>query len=441
MLQAEEILVERYQLQRVLGKSAIRQTWLARDLTNQEQVVVKLLTANDQLQWYDIQLFEREAKVLRQLNHLRIPQYYDDFVLERDVIYFALVQEYIAAKSIKELLASGKIFSETEVREIAIAVLKILIYLHKLNPPVLHRDIKPSNLLLDESTNKNQIYLVDFGAVQDRVAAEGATFTVVGTYGYAPLEQFGGRATPASDLYALGATLIHLATGISPADLPQFDSRMQFSHLIEFNPGLIKWLQQMTEPNLEYRFGRATEALKALETNELAINNHNIDNQILDPSVLSINKSLKKLEIYISSDESPIKLIFGGGALFLWMHFILNSGGMASTWVGLLFFILGALIAAWLTLPGFVENQIIFNHKKFEIRWKLFGMTLRKQRGNVLEIEKAYISRTGGMGYKKVLEIILAVGVDEYSFGRLKTGLTKKESQHIASEIRNWLGI
>lgn len=281
MLQTEEILVERYQLQRVLGKSAIRQTWLAQDLTNQEQVVVKLLTANDQLQWYDIQLFEREAKVLRQLNHLRIPQYYDDFVLERDVIYFALVQEYIPAKSIKELLASGKIFSETEVREIAIAVLKILIYLHKLNPPVLHRDIKPSNLLLDESTNKNRIYLVDFGAVQDRVAAEGATFTVVGTYGYAPLEQFGGRATPASDLYALGATLINLATGISPADLPQFDSRMQFSHLVEFNPGLIKWLQQMTEPNLEYRFGKATEALEALEINELAINNHNHKKKII----------------------------------------------------------------------------------------------------------------------------------------------------------------
>jgi len=450
MLQAEEILVERYQLQRVLGKSAIRQTWLARDLTNQEQVVVKLLTANDQIQWYDIQLFEREAKVLRQLNHPRIPQYYDDFVLERDVIYFALVQEYIAAKSIKELLASGKIFSETEVREIAIAVLKILIYLHKLNPPVLHRDIKPSNLLLDESTNKNQIYLVDFGAVQDRVAAEGATFTVVGTYGYAPLEQFGGRATPASDLYALGATLINLATGISPADLPQFDSRMQFSHLIEFNPGLIKWLQQMTEPNLEYRFGRATEALEALEINELAINNNNKknkknkkNNQIFDPSLLSINKSLKKLEIYIPTDESPTKLLFGGGALLLWILFIFRSGGiesMTSIW-GWLFFLLGALIAAWLTLPGFVENDIFFDNKKFEIRWKLFGITLRKQRGNVLEIEKAYISKTGGMGYKKVLEIILAVGVDEYSFGRLKTGLTKKESQYIASEIRNWLGI
>ena len=439
MLQAQEILLERYQLQRVLGKSAIRQTWLARDLTNEQQVVVKLLTANDELQWYDIQLFEREAKVLRQLNHPRIPQYYDDFVLEGDVIYFALVQEYIPAKSIKELLASGTTFSETEVREIAIAVLKILIYLHKLNPPVLHRDIKPSNLLLDRSPNKNQIYLVDFGAVQDRVAAEGATFTVVGTYGYAPLEQFGGRATPASDLYALGATLINLATNISPADLPQFDSRMQFSHLVKFNPGFIRWLQQMTEPNLEYRFQRATEALKALEINELATSN--IDNHIFDSSVLSLSKSLEKLEIYIPTDESQIKLVFGGGALILWILFILTSGGMASTWMGWLFFILGAAIAAWLTLPGFVENDIFIDNKKFEIRWKLFGITLRKQRGNALEIEKAYISRTGGMGRKKVLEIILAVGIDEYSFGRLKSGLTKDESQHIASEIRNWLGI
>lgn len=277
MLQAEEILVEQYQLQRLLGKSAIRQTWLAWDLINQEQVVVKLLMVSDQFQWDNLRLFEREAKVLKQLDHPCIPQYYDDFVLEGDITYFALVQEYINAKSIKELLASGKTFSEIEVRQIARAILKILIYLHKLSPPVVHRDIKPSNLLLDSSNNKNQVYLIDFGAVQDHAAAEGATFTIVGTYGYTPLEQFGGRATPASDLYALGATLINLATGILPADLPQFDSRMQFAHLTKINPGFVRWLQQMTEPNLELRFGRATEALKALEINELATNNTNND--------------------------------------------------------------------------------------------------------------------------------------------------------------------
>jgi serine/threonine protein kinase len=438
MLQAQEILVKRYQLQRVLGKSAIRQTWLAWDLIEEKQVVIKLLTATDQLEWGNLRLFEREAKVLRQLDHPYIPEYYDDFVIERDITYFALVQEYINAKSIKELLASGKTFSEIEVRQIAGSVLKILIYLHQLSPPVLHRDIKPSNLLLDESKGKNQVYLVDFGAVQDRAAAAGATFTVVGTYGYAPLEQFGGRATPASDLYALGATLINLATGISPADLPQFDSRMQFTHLVKLNPGFVRWLQQMTEPNLEYRFGKAVEALKALETNELAINHVNND---ISPSLISIRKSLDQLEIYIPTNQKPIQLIFGGGGLFLWLLFILTSGGTAATWVGWLFFLFGASIVAWLILPGFVENDICLNHKNFEIKWKLFRMTFRKQRGNVLEIEKVYISPTGGIGSKKVPEIILAVGVDEYPFGRLKTGLTQEESKCVASEIRNWLGI
>ncbi len=439
MLQAQKILVERYQLLKVLGKSAIRQTWLAQDLINEDQVVVKLLTANDQLEWHDIRLFEREAKILRQLDHPRIPKYYDDFVLEGDVIYFALVQEYIPAKSIKELLASGKTFSETQVREIAIAVLKILIYLHKLNPPVLHRDIKPSNLLLDESTNKNQIYLVDFGAVQDHVAAEGATFTVVGTYGYAPLEQFGGRATSASDLYALGATLINLATGISPADLPQFDSRMQFSHLVKLNPGFVKWLGQMTEPNLDYRFGRATEALKTLERNELTIND---TSSYVSHTKVSIRKSLDKLDIYIPAKKNAIHLVFVGGGLFLWILFLISiPGGTASIRAGWLLFLFIASIVARFVLPNFVENNICFNNTKFEIRWKLFGLTLKKQRGNVLEIEKAYISRNRGIGHKKLSEIILAVGVDEYSFGRFKTGLTEKESRCIASEIRNWLGI
>ncbi|MBE9053604.1 serine/threonine protein kinase [Nostocales cyanobacterium LEGE 11386] len=437
MLKAQEKLVERYQLQRLLGKSPVRQTWLAWDLIEQEQVVVKLLMASDQLQWDNLRLFEREAKVLRQLDHPCIPQYKDDFILERDLTYFALVQEYINAKSIKDLLASGKTFSEIEVRQIARDVLKILIYLHKLSPPVLHRDIKPSNLLLDSSKNKNQVYLVDFGAVQDRAAAEGATFTVVGTYGYTPLEQFGGRATPASDLYALGATLINLVTGIPPADLPQFDSRMQFAHLIKLNPGFMRWLQQMTEPNLEFRFGRAAEALKALETNELAINNTNKE---LPHTPVFIRKSLDKLEIDIPTNQNVIELLFGGSALLLWILFILTSGGTA-IWLGWLFFIFGASIIAWLTLPGFVENNICFNNNKFEIKWKLFGVTFMRKHGNVLNIEKIYISKTGGIGRNRVGEIILSVGIDEYSFGRLKKGLTKEESQYIASEIRDWLGI
>ncbi|MDJ0694429.1 serine/threonine-protein kinase [Mastigocoleus sp. MO_188.B34] len=433
MLQAQEILVERYQLQKVLGKSAIRQTWLARDLKNQEQVVVKLLTANDQLQWYNIPLFEREAKILRQLDHPRIPQYYDDFVLEGDVIYFALVQEYIPAKSIKELLASGKTFSEAQVREIAIAVLKILIYLHTLNPPVLHRDIKPSNLLLDESTNKNQIYLVDFGAVQYHVAAEGATFTVVGTYGYAPLEQFGGRATAASDLYALGATLINLATGISPADLPQFDSKIQFSHLVKLNPGFVRWLQQMTEPNLDYRFGRAAEALKTLEKNELATNNTNTD---VSHATALIIKSLDELEIYIPTKKNAIQLVFEGGtlSLFLWLLLMLNTGGVVSVLVGWVSFIISTLIITWLILPGFVENNICFNNKKFEIRWELFGFCYWRKTGKNKHIQEIYQQN------KKLASAPMGVTIELIKNKKITTTpLSTIERYWLINEIADWL--
>ena len=447
MLQAQEILVERYQLLHLLGENASRQTWLARDLTFQEQVVVKLLTASDQLQWDNLQLFEREAKVLRQLDHPYIPEYRDYFVLERDIIYFALVQEYISAKSLKQLLVEGKTFSETEVREIARAVLKILIYLHKLSPPVLHRDIKPSNLLLDESRKQNQIYLVDFGAVQDRAAAEGATFTIVGTYGYAPLEQFGGRATPASDLYALGATLVNLLTGISPADLPQLDSKMQFAHLVKLNPGFVRWLRLLTEPNVEYRFGSASSALKALETNQLAITGVSKD---IPHTPILVRKSSDKLSIYIPPTIDAIALIVlivGGVGLSIWMyfwiHFITTLTSLnilppiwMYTWL-----ILGILFTAWWTLPSYVESELYFDNQNFEIKWKLFGFTVRKQRGIVSGIDKVYRNKTGRKEWKEVYEVTLSVGVNEYYFGRFNKSLSKEESRYIASEIRNWLGI
>jgi serine/threonine protein kinase len=264
MLQAEQVLHKRYQLKQKLGENAGRQTWLAQDLqTNPtETVVVKLLAFGGQVQWDDLKLFEREAQVLKQLNHSRIPRYRDYFSIDDRTLWFGLVHNYIPGISLKELLQQGKRFSEKHIRKIATDILQILIYLHELNPSVLHRDIKPSNLILGKD---KQVYLIDFGAVQDRAAKEGATFTVVGTYGYAPMEQFGGRAVPASDLYALGATLIHLLTGTAPADLPQQNLRIGFKDLVNLPPSLTKWIEKLTEPALEQRFKIAREALSALE--------------------------------------------------------------------------------------------------------------------------------------------------------------------------------
>jgi serine/threonine protein kinase len=265
MLEAEQVLHERYQLKQKLGHNAGRQTWLAEDLGvfPFKSVVVKLLAFGGEVQWDDLKLFEREAQILKQLNHPRIPKYYDYFHIDERSLWFGLVQEYIPGSSLRSQINHGKHFTPKQVRQIAVEVLEILEFLHQLNPTVLHRDIKPSNLIWGED---DQIYLVDFGAVQDRAAKEGSTFTVVGTYGYAPMEQFGGRAVPASDLYALGATLIHLLTGISPADLPQSHLKICYKERVSISSRMENWIEKLIEPAPENRFKSATEALSALKS-------------------------------------------------------------------------------------------------------------------------------------------------------------------------------
>lgn len=332
MLQAEDILQNRYQLKQKLGDNVARQTWLATDLEasnlEKSQIVVKLLAFGGQVQWENLKLFEREAQVLKQLNHPQIPKYRDYFCIDDRLLWFGLVEEYLPGSSFKELLTQGKKFTEQQVRKIAVDVLNILVYLHKLSPPVLHRDIKPSNLILGED---EQVYLVDFGAVQDKAAQEGATFTVVGTYGYTPIEQFGGRAVPASDLYALGATLIHLLTGIAPADLPQRDLRIQFSDRVSLSPSLVAWIEKLIEPASEQRFTTASQALDALKSG-IVLNRSTISEQLQ----VSVPLNNSGYTLFDASQKVPdeIKGWNWGAFILPWFWAPLNLG-----WIGFLAYI------------------------------------------------------------------------------------------------------
>lgn len=264
MLQAQ-VLQERYQLKQQLGQNDDRHIWLAVDLTTQppQPVVVKLLSFDASMKWDSFDLFEREIAVLKALNHAQIPRYRDSFSIERseNLTWFALVEDYIPGRSLSQLLQQGKHFTATQIRQVAIQVLLILIDLHEREAAIVHRDIKPSNLIWGDD---RQIYLIDFGAVQHQ--AEGADLTIVGTSGYAPPEQFYGRAVAASDLYALGATLIHLLTGVCPADLPQKDLQIQFRDRVSISPGFAQWIDTLTAPDVGDRFQTARQALKALQT-------------------------------------------------------------------------------------------------------------------------------------------------------------------------------
>ncbi|MBE9061038.1 serine/threonine-protein kinase [cf. Phormidesmis sp. LEGE 11477] len=272
--------IERYSLQKELSteerRRAGRQTFLAKDTSTQEPVVVKIIRIDQAVhtadQWVELKLFERESNILQTLDHPTLPRYKDAFETDIEgVRSFVLVQTYLEADSLETLLQSSKRFSEAEVLDIAKQLLTTLSYLHTQTPPVIHRDIKPSNILVGSPRSEadsgfGSIYLIDFGSIHTDLTKESGTITIVGSYGYIPLEQFAGRATSASDLYSLGMTLIHLVTGIHPADIAHINGKIQLPRSLQ--PALAQWLEKMTHPDLNRRFDSAQQALIALQAKE-----------------------------------------------------------------------------------------------------------------------------------------------------------------------------
>jgi serine/threonine protein kinase len=312
------LLQERYRIESLLGRQTGRRTFLAIDTQTNNFVVVKILLFGPDFTWDDLKLFEREAEVLKSLNHPAIPKYLDSFEVELQRGQgFVLVQSHIAAQSLQQWIHAGRTFSEDDLQAIAIDLLKILEYLHNRQPAVIHRDIKPSNILLTDRTahSPGQVYLIDFGSVQ--TAIKSGTRTIVGTYGYMPPEQFGGITSAASDIYALGVTIIYLATGCQPDELPQKDLQLSFEPQVNLSPGLVCWLQGAIDPRLEKRWSSTQQALKGLQTdsqlnisvfntNDLSNRSHNSRQTIL-PGLFFESNALKKSSFFRSLYQTLLK--------------------------------------------------------------------------------------------------------------------------------------
>ena len=230
LYQPGDTIQDKYRILNILGEGGTAITYEAIDLTQEISVAIKVLSLQQTRDWKLVELFEREAKVLKNLNHSRIPQYLDSFSIDtsRDRQFF-LVQEIIPGKSLATLVEQGWYFQQDEVKNIAQQVLEILSYLHSLQPPVIHRDIKPHNIIRSDT---GEIYLVDLGAVQDvyrNTLTRGATF--VGTIDSMSPEQLRGHASFASDLYSLGCTLLYLLTRRSPFARVGIEIRLSYSLL------------------------------------------------------------------------------------------------------------------------------------------------------------------------------------------------------------------
>ena len=244
-----------------------RITYLATNTkTGQLTVIKQFQFARSNANWFAFKAYEREIQVLKGLNHPRIPRYIESF---ETLDGFCMVQEYKHAQS----LAVARSFSPDEVKQIAVSILEILVYLQHRVPSVIHRDIKPENILVEEDrddVSAPTVYLVDFGFARIGSGEIALSSVAMGTSGFMPPEQLLNlQLTKASDLYGVGATLICLLTGIKSAKIGQLiDSsyRINFrQQSLKLSLRFIEWLEKMVHPNLNERYPDAEVALEALK--------------------------------------------------------------------------------------------------------------------------------------------------------------------------------
>ena len=238
----------RYTVRGVLGEGAQGKTYHAVDGEGRS-VAIKRFDVRGAKGWKDVELAEREARVLSTLDHPLVPRYIEHFEDEGGLF---LVMEKVEGETLEAIRKREGALDEDEVRRFLADADRALTYLHGRAAPIVHRDIKPRNVV--RRPNGSYV-LVDFGAVAELIQKKGGGSTVVGTMGFMAPEQFQGRALPATDIYAVGATALAMLSGADPDTLPhqglRVDVRAAVGHRV--SPTMLASLEQMMEPDPDRR--------------------------------------------------------------------------------------------------------------------------------------------------------------------------------------------
>ncbi len=273
-----QLLKGRYQILQPLGQGGFGQTYLAADTQrpNHPQCVVKHLQVQPPSPGATIspavlakaqQLFAQEAEILEKLGkHDQIPQLLAYFEENQE---FYLVQELITGNTLSQEIIPGQKLSETQVISLLKDTLAVLAFVHQEN--VIHRDIKPANLIRRQADGK--IVLIDFGAVKEirslSTNQQTTSLTVaIGTHGYMPNEQAGGKPQLSSDVYALGIIAIQALTGLNPdpkvGGLPQDSNTGEISwqNYAKVSDDLAKIIDTMVRQDYRQRYANAAAALQ-----------------------------------------------------------------------------------------------------------------------------------------------------------------------------------
>jgi serine/threonine protein kinase len=253
--------LQKYKLLNVLEYGAFSTVHLAVNQKNNEKYIIKEIIIKKSDLAKNLEVFEREAKVLENIKHNNIPRFIEYFKNESEnetIIY--LVQEYIEGNNLANLIKEHHFFNEENALEIVLDICNVLEYLHSFSPPVIHRDIKPENIIY---SNQGKSYLIDFGAVIDEFLHEKMKIqglsTIIGTQSYMPFEQMRGQAVRASDIYSLGLSLIFILSHKAPYQIASKGLNLDFKPFVNISKNFYKIIKKMVDPDWEKRYQNATD--------------------------------------------------------------------------------------------------------------------------------------------------------------------------------------
>jgi serine/threonine-protein kinase len=258
-------LSDRYQILQKVGQGGMGAVYQALDTRSTNRICAIKEMSDAALQDEEerrqaLFAFQREAELLSHLQHPNLPRVSDRF--ESSGKHY-LVMEYIEGETLQKQLARGAApFSEPQLCAWARELCDVLGYLHRQDPPIIFRDIKPDNIMIDAG---DHVRLIDFGIVRFFKPGRNKDTTLLGTPGYASPEQYGSGQTDArSDVYSLGATLFHLATGHDPGSYPPY----QLPPVRQLNPSLSPALETLiaraVHPHADRRWQSMEEMAAAI---------------------------------------------------------------------------------------------------------------------------------------------------------------------------------
>ncbi|MDB9306226.1 serine/threonine-protein kinase [Nodularia spumigena CS-591/12] len=335
------VVDNRYRIIRQLGQGGFGRTYLAEDNHKSQQTCVLKEFAPQVQAQQDLdkakELFEREANVLKTLQHPQIPRFHASLQVQigsKD--FFFLVQDYIDGINYDQLLeqrqSQGTAFSEGEIITLLQQILPVLSYIH--SGDVVHRDISPDNLIWRRSDHMPM--LIDFGGVKQLPAAQGfwlthlgGNNTLLGKKGYAPEEQLRqGKVFFNSDLYSLAVTVLVLLTGKEPQKLyDSYQGIWDWGKEIRVSSNFESVLKKMLAYKPSDRYERADQILQDLSSNTTATPQNTYLTKL---KTMVVAPGRKRANAIVSKLHNQTQIISKNITLPVWMRpFVISLGGTA----------------------------------------------------------------------------------------------------------------